>query len=180
MKQVLLLCLIGIAALDIHAATGNPPQPVQPFTAVLWTTTTLHSPAGKPSVFMRRTVYTRDASGNTRREIYQPTRGLLHDVPARTRPDRLILGKCAAYSPIEQRYGGAGCRSGHLAVFRSARYGQEANIPGRQWSAQAHSGDMVFRKPGTDSTHGKQQCPRRHGRQRPLRAASRRSGFFLR
>jgi hypothetical protein len=79
MKQVLLLCLIGIAALDIHAATGNPPQPVQPFTAVLWTTTTLHSPAGKPSVFMRRTVYTRDASGNTRREIYQPTRGLLHD-----------------------------------------------------------------------------------------------------
>jgi hypothetical protein len=79
MKRVLLLCLIGMAALDIRAATSNPPQPVEAFTAVVWKTTTLHSPAGKPSTFMERTVYTRDASGNVRREIYQPTKGLQHD-----------------------------------------------------------------------------------------------------
>jgi hypothetical protein len=56
MKRVILLCLIGMAALDTRAATNNPPQLVQPFSAVLWTTTTLHSPAGKPFTFMRRIV----------------------------------------------------------------------------------------------------------------------------
>jgi hypothetical protein len=71
MKRFFLLCLLGMAALDLRAATSNPPQPVQPFTAVVWTTTTLHSPAGKASIFMRRTVYTRDASGNVRRELYR-------------------------------------------------------------------------------------------------------------
>jgi len=82
MTRILLFCLIWIAALDGHAATSNPPQPVQPFNAVLWTTTTLHSRAGKASVFMQRTVYTRDSAGNVRREIYQPTKGLQHDTTA--------------------------------------------------------------------------------------------------
>jgi hypothetical protein len=82
MKRALLLCVIAMAALDTYAATSNPPQPVQPFTAVVWTTTTLHSRAGKPFTFMRRTVYTRYASGDVRREIYQPTKGLQHDTTA--------------------------------------------------------------------------------------------------
>jgi len=82
MKRVLLLCLIGMAALDSRAATSKPPQPVQAFSAVIWTTTTLHSPAGKSSTFMQRTVYTRDASGNVRREIYRPTKGFLQDTTA--------------------------------------------------------------------------------------------------
>ncbi len=98
MKRVLLLCLIGMAALDTHAASGNPPQSVQAFSAVLWTTTTLHSPLGKPFTFMRRTVYTRDASGNVRREIYQPTKGFLHDTTAPL--ERVLTGSTSAQSPL--------------------------------------------------------------------------------
>jgi hypothetical protein len=93
MKRVL-LCLIGMAALDTHAATSNPPQPVQAYTAVVWTTTTLRSPAGKPSTFMQRTVYTRDASGNVRREIYRPTKGLQHDTTAPL--ERVLTGSTSA------------------------------------------------------------------------------------
>ncbi len=98
MKRVLLLCLIGMAALDTQAATGDPPQPVQPFSAVLWTTTTLNSPAGKPSTFTQRTVYTRDASGNVRREVYQPTQGPQHDTTA---PLERVLtaGSASAQAP---------------------------------------------------------------------------------
>ncbi|MGD0941844.1 MAG: hypothetical protein ABR905_19275 [Terracidiphilus sp.] len=97
MKRVLLLCLIGMAAVDTHAATSNPPQPVQAFSAVLWTTTTLHSPAGKPSTFMQRTVYTRDASGNVRREIYRPTKGFSHDTTAPL--ERVLTGSTSAQTP---------------------------------------------------------------------------------
>ncbi len=82
MKQVLLLFLVSMIALDTHTATSQTPQPIQPFTAVVWTTTTLHSPSGKSSVFLQRTVYTRDASGNVMREIYRPTKGLQHDTTA--------------------------------------------------------------------------------------------------
>ena len=82
MKQVLLLCLICLNVLPAQVTTTSRPQSVQPFTAVLWTTTTLHSPAGKALVFMRRTVITRDSSGNVRREMYRPTKGLLHDTSA--------------------------------------------------------------------------------------------------
>ncbi len=71
MKRVTLLCLIGMATIDARAAMSNLPQPVQAFSAVVWKTTTLHSAAGKPTTFMQRTVYTRDASGIVRREIYQ-------------------------------------------------------------------------------------------------------------
>ena len=97
MKRVLLLCLIGMAALDAHAASGNPPQSVQAFSAVLWTTTTLHSPLGKPFTFMRRTVYTRDASGNVRREIYRPTKGFLHDTTAPL--ERVLTASASAQAP---------------------------------------------------------------------------------
>ena len=97
MKRVLLLCLIGMAAPNNRAATSNPPQPVQPFSAVSWTTTTLHSPSGKPSTFTQRTVYTRNASGIVRREIYQPTTGLQHD---RTAPlERVLTGATSAQAP---------------------------------------------------------------------------------
>ena len=93
MKRVL-FCLIGMAALDTQAAVGQTSQPIQPFSAVVWTTTTLHSPAGKPTTFMQRTVYTRDASGNMRREIYRPTKGLDHDVTAPL--ERVIAGSTSA------------------------------------------------------------------------------------
>jgi hypothetical protein len=97
MKRVFLLCLIGMAALDTRAATSNPTHPVQPFSAVVWMTTTLHSPAGKPFTFMRRTVYTRDASGNVQREIYQPTKGLQHDTTARL--ERVLTGSTSGQVP---------------------------------------------------------------------------------
>src|ERR1700689_400599 len=97
MKGVLLLCLIGMAALNPRAATSTPPQPVQAFSAVIWTTTTLHSPAGKPSTFMQRSVYTRDASGNVRREIYQPTKGFLQDTTAPL--ERVLTGSTSAQAP---------------------------------------------------------------------------------
>jgi hypothetical protein len=97
MKRVLLLCLIGMATVDTHAATSNPPQPIQGFSAVLWTTTTLHSPAGKPSTFVQRTVYTRDASGHVRREIYQPTKGLQHDTTAPL--EHVLTGSTSAQAP---------------------------------------------------------------------------------
>jgi hypothetical protein len=97
MKRFFLFCLIGMTALDTRAATSNSPQPVQPFSAVLWTTTTLHSPAGKPFTFMRRTVYTRDASGNVRREIYQPTKGLQHDATAPL--ERVLTGSTSEQAP---------------------------------------------------------------------------------
>lgn len=82
MKRVPLLCLIGIAVFGLHADASNPPQPVQPFSAVFWTRTTLHSRAGNPSTFMQRTVCTRDGAGNVRCEIYRPTKGLQHDTTA--------------------------------------------------------------------------------------------------
>jgi hypothetical protein len=82
MKRTLFLSVIGMATFYTHASASNPAQSVQPFTAVVWTTKTLHSPAGKPFTFMQRTRYTRDASGNVRREIYRPTKGLLHDTTA--------------------------------------------------------------------------------------------------
>lgn len=82
MKRVFLLCVVGMASLNTHATTIDPPQPVQPFNAVIWTTKTLHSPSGKPFIFMQRTIYTRDAFGNVRREIYQPTKGSQHDTTA--------------------------------------------------------------------------------------------------
>lgn len=94
MKRFVLLCLVGMAALDTRAATSKPPQPIQPFSAVLWTTTTLHSPAGKAFIFMRRTVYTRDASGNVRREIYRSTKGLSHDTTAPL--ERVLTGSTSA------------------------------------------------------------------------------------
>jgi hypothetical protein len=97
MKRVLLLCVIGMATLDTRAATGNPPQAVQPFSAVTWTTTTLHPPSGKPSTFTRRTVYARDASGMVRREIYQPTRGSQHDTTAPL--ERVLTGSTSAQAP---------------------------------------------------------------------------------
>jgi len=158
MKRVVLLCLIGMAALDTRAATSNPPQPVQPFSAVLWTTTTLHSPAGKTFTFMRRTVYTRDASGNVRREIIPSDQGVAarHDGPTRTYPYGINFGAGTAPSRIEQGNGGAGHRSRHLAIFRSSCYGKAADIQGRQWSTHPHVGDMVFPNPGTNRTHGKQ------------------------
>jgi hypothetical protein len=97
MKRALFLCVIGMAALNTHAATINPPQSVQPFTAVVWTTKTLHSPAGKSFIFMQRTVYSRDASGNVRREIYQPTKGLQHDTTAPL--ERVLTGSTSAQAP---------------------------------------------------------------------------------
>ena len=97
MKRALFLCVIGMAALNTHAATINPPQSVQPFTAVVWTTKTLHSPAGKSFIFVQRTVYTRDASGNVRREIYQPTKGLQHDTTAPL--ERVLTGSTSAQAP---------------------------------------------------------------------------------
>jgi hypothetical protein len=99
MKRVFLLCLIGMAALDTRAATSNPPHPLQPFSAVVWTTTTLHSPAGKPFTFMRRTVYTRDASGNVRREMYQPTKGSQHDTTAPL--ERVLTGSTSGQVPSQ-------------------------------------------------------------------------------
>ena len=97
MKRVLLLCVIGMAALDTRAATGNPPQAVQPFSAVVWTTTTLHPPSGKPSTFTQRTVYTRDESGTVRREIYQPTKGFEHNTTAPL--ERVLTGSTSAQVP---------------------------------------------------------------------------------
>jgi hypothetical protein len=97
MKRVLLLCVIGMAALDTRAATGNPPQAVQPFSAVSWTITTLHSPSGKRSTFTQRTVYTRDASGIVRREIYQPTKGFEHNTAAPL--ERVLTGSTSAQAP---------------------------------------------------------------------------------
>jgi hypothetical protein len=97
MKRVLLLCLIGMAVLDTRAATSNTPQPVQAFSAVVWTTTTLHSPAGKSSIFMQRTVYTRDASGNVRREVYRPTKGLQQDTTAPL--EHVLTGSTSAQAP---------------------------------------------------------------------------------
>lgn len=91
MKLVLILCLMAVTA-DIHAVTSNPPKPLQPFTAVFWTTTTLHSPTGKSSTFMRRTVCTRDAI--LRCQIYQPTKGLQHDVTAPL--ERVVTGPTSA------------------------------------------------------------------------------------
>ena len=57
-------------------------QPVQAFTAVVWTTTTLHSREGKAATFSQRTVFTRDSLGNISRRIYQPTKGLQHNTGA--------------------------------------------------------------------------------------------------
>jgi hypothetical protein len=94
MKRILLLCLICVTALAAHADTSNPPQPVQAFSAVIWTTTTLHSPGGKLSTFMQRTVYTRDASGNVRREIYQPTKGSQQNSTAPL--ERILTGSSSA------------------------------------------------------------------------------------
>jgi hypothetical protein len=99
MKRVFLLCLISMASLAAHAAQSNPPQAVQPFSAVFWTTTTLHSPSGTASTFMQRTVYTRDASGNMRREIYRRTNGLQHDTTAPL--ERVLTGSTSAQaSPL--------------------------------------------------------------------------------
>ena len=89
--------ILTMAVLDIRAATGNPPQAVQPFSAISWMTTTLHSPSGKPFTFTQRTVYTRDASGNVRREIYQPTKGLQHDTTAPL--ERVLTGSTSAQAP---------------------------------------------------------------------------------
>ncbi len=83
MKRLISFCLLSIAGADAHAtASKAPQQPAPAFTAVIWTTTTLHSPSGKAFNFMRRTVYSRDASGKVHAEIYRPTRGLEHDTTA--------------------------------------------------------------------------------------------------
>jgi hypothetical protein len=97
MKRVLLLCLVSMTVPDTHAATSSPPQAVQPYSAVIWTTTMLHSPAGKSFTFTRRTVYTRDASGNVRREIYRPTKGLQHDTTAPL--ERVLTGSTLKHAP---------------------------------------------------------------------------------
>ncbi len=135
MKRVLLLCLIGMAALDTFAATNNPPQPVQAFSAVIWTTTTLHSPAGKASTFVQRTVCTRDASGNVRREVYQPTQGPQHDTTAPL--ERVLTGSTSAQAqPL--------ALSGKEAVEQDADLGtmQFSGLPatGRRQTFQAANG----------------------------------------
>ncbi len=97
MKPALLLCLTCVAALASQAARSQLSQPVQPFTAVVWTTTTQHASSGKASTFMQRTVYSRDASGNVQREIYQPTKGLQHDTAAPL--ERVLTGVTSAQTP---------------------------------------------------------------------------------
>ncbi len=66
MKRIVVFCLIGVATLDAWGAMSNLQQPAKAFSAVVWKTTTLHSPAGKTTTFMQRTVYIRDASGTLR------------------------------------------------------------------------------------------------------------------
>ena len=90
MKLLLLLCLIMVDSGSARAAAGSPPDQVQAFSAVVWTTTTLHSRLGKPTTFMQRTVYTRDISGNLRREVYRPIKGFEHDTSAPL--ERVIRG----------------------------------------------------------------------------------------
>lgn len=91
----LLLCLLGLAALHLSSIAQ---QPVQPYTATFWTTTTLHMQSGKSFIFTLRTVYTRDAAGNTRTERYQPTKGLPQDGTAPL--ERVSTGAISAQPPF--------------------------------------------------------------------------------
>lgn len=101
----LLLCLIGVAVFSLRSVAGSAPQAFQPFTAVFWTTTTLHSQSGKAFIFTRRTVYMRDASGSTRTEIHRPTAGLLQDETAPL--EHISTGSTSAQSPLPAAHPGS-------------------------------------------------------------------------
>ena len=79
MKTLCLCLLISITANASSPAGRQSEKAVQPYTAIVWATITLHSLAGDPAVFLQRNVYTRDASGSITQTTYKRTKGLQRD-----------------------------------------------------------------------------------------------------
>jgi hypothetical protein len=95
MKWLLILTVLsGIASSSAQSSSSGSKQPVQAYSATVWTTITFQLPNGKTNPVTRRTEMSRDAAGNWKAEVHRLTKGLQQDTSAPV--DRVFTGSNSA------------------------------------------------------------------------------------